>query len=84
MAPTTWDSEKERRLLLQIIMLNNIKVSHAQWDQIAQVWNNGTKGDAFRKHFAKMKEESGRMMEESGLPVGGENTPSPTKKGLTV
>ena len=67
MSPTIWDKEKERLLLLQIIALNEIKVTSTQWDQIAQMWNNGIKGDTFRKRFAKMKEKSIKSMEESGM-----------------
>jgi hypothetical protein len=54
MAPS-WDSEKDRLLLLQIIAINSIAVSSSQWDQIAQMWNNGNEGDSFRIRFAKLK-----------------------------
>ena len=56
-------------------------MTSTQWDQIAQMWNNGFKGDAFRKRFAKMKEESVKRMEDSGMVVaaGRERMARPTR-----
>ena len=81
-APTKWDSDKDRLLLLQIIAISDIKITYAQWDQIAQIWNNGNKGNAFRKHFTRLKGEAAKKMEASGMVTASEQVPSPMKGGL--
>lgn len=81
MAPTNWDSDKERLLLLQIMAINDIKVTTAQWDQIAQMWNNGNKGGSFRMHFTKLKGEATKQMEASGMIIANEQVGSPMKGG---
>jgi hypothetical protein len=82
MAPINWDRDNERLLLLQIMAINDIKVTTAQWHQIAQMWNNGSKGDAFRKHFTKLKGEATKQMEASGMVTTTEQVASPMKSGL--
>jgi len=58
MPPFTWNDANDRKLLLQLLALHPFVVSRAEWDLIAQKWDRGIKGDAFRKHFDKIKAEN--------------------------
>jgi hypothetical protein len=53
----TWDGDKDRTLLLQILTFHPAQVTSAEWDLIAQKWGNGTKGESFRKRFVKIKSD---------------------------
>ena len=57
MSAITWDDKNDRKLLLQLLALHPIAVTTAEWELISQKWNRGTKRDAFRKHFDKIKAE---------------------------
>ena len=57
-----WNAENDRLLLLQIIALNNIKMTGKDWDLIAKKWNDGTKSDAFRMHFQSIKVEGDELI----------------------
>lgn len=66
----TWDAANDRTLLLQIIALKNVKMTGQDWDFIAGKWNDGTKKDAFRKHFQSIRAEADHLI--GVVPATGE------------
>jgi hypothetical protein len=73
MATKGWDAASDRDLLFHIISYNNIAMSKAAWDEIAEMFNDGRKGDAFRKRFATLKEDYSLAHPERSYPAKGEN-----------
>ena len=57
-----WDADGERRLLLQIVALKNVKLTGRDWDSIAKIWNDGTKAHSFRMQYRRMRAEAEKCL----------------------